>query len=288
MVRSANKEDLAQVAALAAQLWQEHTAQELLEAFSVALEAGNSRFFLIDTEGQPAGFAQCQLRQDYVEGTQTSPVGYLEGIFVREGFRHRGFAVPCCKRARLGPESRAVRSSPATAPRKTSPASAFIERWNLKKRAGSSVSSSACDRPRVCLPYQRGAAWRKRIAPLGRSPFPSLHAPVRSSPCLSPPACRTADPGHPFDQGAARSRRATAAALPRFLCNGRPSPSPRRKKRPGRPLLAGRLEHEPGLTPFLAKRRGCMRCKWSISISVAYRLSCFAFQNASSQQRRRL
>lgn len=33
MVRSANKEDLAQVAALAAQLWQEHTAQELLEAF---------------------------------------------------------------------------------------------------------------------------------------------------------------------------------------------------------------------------------------------------------------
>lgn len=92
MVRSANKEDLAQVAALAAQLWQEHTAQELLEAFSAALKAGNSRFFLIEAEGEPAGFAQCQLRQDYVEGTQTSPVGYLEGIFVREGFRHRGFA----------------------------------------------------------------------------------------------------------------------------------------------------------------------------------------------------
>lgn len=38
------------------------------------------------------GFAQCQLRHDYVEGTETSPVGYLEGIFIREGFRHRGFA----------------------------------------------------------------------------------------------------------------------------------------------------------------------------------------------------
>ena len=37
-------------------------------------------------------FAQCQLRRDYVEGTETSPVGYLEGIYVREDFRRRGVA----------------------------------------------------------------------------------------------------------------------------------------------------------------------------------------------------
>ena len=40
----------------------------------------------------PVGFAECQLRYDYVEGTDSSPVGYLEGIFVKEEFRHRGFA----------------------------------------------------------------------------------------------------------------------------------------------------------------------------------------------------
>lgn len=40
----------------------------------------------------PIGFAQCQLRCDYVEGTSTSPVGYLEGIFVKEGYRNRGYA----------------------------------------------------------------------------------------------------------------------------------------------------------------------------------------------------
>ena len=38
------------------------------------------------------GFAQCQLRRDYVEGTETSPVGYLEGIYVVEECRKKGIA----------------------------------------------------------------------------------------------------------------------------------------------------------------------------------------------------
>ena len=38
------------------------------------------------------GFAQCQLRHDYVEGTDSSPVGYLEGIYVIPSCRHRGIA----------------------------------------------------------------------------------------------------------------------------------------------------------------------------------------------------
>ena len=38
------------------------------------------------------GFAQCQLRHDYVEGTDSSPVGYLEGIYVASAYRHRGIA----------------------------------------------------------------------------------------------------------------------------------------------------------------------------------------------------
>ena len=35
---------------------------------------------------------QCQLRNDYVEGTKTSPVGYLEGIYVLDEYRKRGYA----------------------------------------------------------------------------------------------------------------------------------------------------------------------------------------------------
>ena len=40
----------------------------------------------------PVGFAQCGLRSDYVEGTESSPVGYLEGIFVKEQYRKQGYA----------------------------------------------------------------------------------------------------------------------------------------------------------------------------------------------------
>ncbi len=38
------------------------------------------------------GFAHCSLRHDYVEGTDSSPVGYLEGIFVLEEYRRCGIA----------------------------------------------------------------------------------------------------------------------------------------------------------------------------------------------------
>ncbi|MBQ8967813.1 MAG: GNAT family N-acetyltransferase [Ruminococcus sp.] len=37
-------------------------------------------------------FAQCGLRTDYAEGTESSPVGYLEGIFVNEEYRRHGHA----------------------------------------------------------------------------------------------------------------------------------------------------------------------------------------------------
>ena len=46
-------------------------------------------FFIKYVQGTPVGFAQCQLRYDYVEGTGTGTVGYLEGIFVKEEYRHK-------------------------------------------------------------------------------------------------------------------------------------------------------------------------------------------------------
>ena len=58
----------------------------------IALDTGSTAIFLAEREGEAIGFAQCQLRRDYVEGTCSSPVGYLEGIFVREEYRTRGVA----------------------------------------------------------------------------------------------------------------------------------------------------------------------------------------------------
>lgn len=52
----------------------------------------DAAFFLAYAEGTAIGFAQSQLRRDYVEGTQFSPVGYLEGIYVADNYRKKGVA----------------------------------------------------------------------------------------------------------------------------------------------------------------------------------------------------
>lgn len=43
-------------------------------------------------EGGVLGIAEASLRRDYVNGCETSPVAFLEGIYVREGQRKRGVA----------------------------------------------------------------------------------------------------------------------------------------------------------------------------------------------------
>lgn len=57
-----------------------------------AIESENSEIFLCYDEENAIGFAVCSLRHDYVEGTNSSPVGYLEGIFVKEEYRNIGLA----------------------------------------------------------------------------------------------------------------------------------------------------------------------------------------------------
>ena len=91
MVREAGKGDEKALAELMLLLWPEHSEAELLAECEAFMEDENAGFFLKYEQGVPAGFAQCQLRHDYVEGTRTSPVGYLEGIFVREEYRRRGY-----------------------------------------------------------------------------------------------------------------------------------------------------------------------------------------------------
>ena len=92
MIRQAATEDLSILAGLAVQMWKEHSVQELIDDFSEIMSKEDARFFLKYDQDSPVGFAQCQLRHDYVEGTDSTPVGYLEGIFVKEEFRHKGYA----------------------------------------------------------------------------------------------------------------------------------------------------------------------------------------------------
>ena len=92
MVLKAQKEDLEILADLAVLMWDSHSVGELIAKFSEIISNDKSQFFLKYENDIPIGFAQCQLRYDYVEGTTTTPVGYLEGIFIKNGYRNKGYA----------------------------------------------------------------------------------------------------------------------------------------------------------------------------------------------------
>lgn len=92
MVHKAEKKDIGIIANLAVLLWKNHSVNDLINEFSKSYSQGKTQFFLKYENGIPVGFAQCQLRYDYVEGTENSPVGYLEGIFVKESCRNKGYA----------------------------------------------------------------------------------------------------------------------------------------------------------------------------------------------------
>ena len=80
------------IAEMAVQLWSSHTVDELEKEFADLLNDGRTAFFIKFVNDVPVGFAQCSLRNEYVEGTSSSPVGYLEGIFVCEKYRNKGIA----------------------------------------------------------------------------------------------------------------------------------------------------------------------------------------------------
>ncbi len=92
VIRKAEEKDLAAAAAMASELWPEAAPESLLPEFRALLESGEGAAFLASENGRETGFAQVQLRHDYVEGTETSPVGYLEGVYVRAEARGRGVA----------------------------------------------------------------------------------------------------------------------------------------------------------------------------------------------------
>lgn len=92
MIQKAETADLAALAELACRLWPEHSVEEMQAEIADIIAKPDAAFFLAYREDTAVGFAQCQLRYDYVEGTESSPVGYLEGIYVAELYRKQGLA----------------------------------------------------------------------------------------------------------------------------------------------------------------------------------------------------
>nr|WP_313709160.1 aminoglycoside 6'-N-acetyltransferase [Brucella intermedia] len=81
-------------------LWPDTSLEQHLQEIYETLDQEDPdavTFIAESAGGQIAGFAEAALRRDYVNGCGTSPVLFLEGIYVSPEYRQRGTARLLCE-----------------------------------------------------------------------------------------------------------------------------------------------------------------------------------------------
>lgn len=91
IIRKATTADSLALAELACYMWGGFPDEREPEFAALTASPEAACFLALDGD-KAVGFAQCQLRHDYVEGCNTSPVGFLEGVYVDDDHRRSGVA----------------------------------------------------------------------------------------------------------------------------------------------------------------------------------------------------
>jgi aminoglycoside 6'-N-acetyltransferase I len=79
--------------ALRRRLWPDYEAADLAgDLDRILADPDAANFIARDDAGAAIGFAEAMVRHDYVNGCETSPVAFVEGIYVVESARGRGVA----------------------------------------------------------------------------------------------------------------------------------------------------------------------------------------------------
>jgi aminoglycoside 6'-N-acetyltransferase I len=84
--------NLKELTALTLMLWKECDYTEELENSKAILKSKQETAFLLEKQQQYIGFILLSMRTDYVEGTRSTPVAYIEGLFIIPKQRKRGYA----------------------------------------------------------------------------------------------------------------------------------------------------------------------------------------------------
>lgn len=125
-IRRAKADQWGEAASMALLLWPSHPKEELEQEFQALLQNPDAAVFFAYEGNVLAGFAQCGLRRDYVEGSSTSPTGYLEGIFVLTGYREGAWQKRCWQNVKSGAGKKAAVKWVPIAHWKTGKAGSFI------------------------------------------------------------------------------------------------------------------------------------------------------------------
>lgn len=93
IIQKIKKEDFDAWLKMGLLLWPKHSTDELKKEFQDILKSKIEETFICkEDKCNYAGFINISLRYEYVPGAKSSPVGYVEGIFVKEQYRKKGIA----------------------------------------------------------------------------------------------------------------------------------------------------------------------------------------------------
>lgn len=92
MIKKISYQYLDEVINLMLQLWPNNSFNELKEEVKDIINNEKQTIFVKLINNLVVGFSEVSLRYDYVEGTATIPVGYLEGIYVLDDYRNKGIS----------------------------------------------------------------------------------------------------------------------------------------------------------------------------------------------------
>lgn len=88
----ASEDNLNDLVDMAFELWPDNDYEELKKEILDTWKHPDHEFFLAKTDEEYIGFVYVSMRNDYVEGSSSSPVGYLEGIYVKFNYRNKNIA----------------------------------------------------------------------------------------------------------------------------------------------------------------------------------------------------
>ncbi|WP_338771330.1 aminoglycoside 6'-N-acetyltransferase [Massilia sp. METH4] len=73
-------------------LWSDGSATEHLAEMQAFIDEPGKFAQLVaySSDGEPAGFVEAAVRHDYVNGTESTPVAFLEGLYVAPPYRRQG------------------------------------------------------------------------------------------------------------------------------------------------------------------------------------------------------
>ena len=114
-------------------LWP-HAKKTLKKEFEADLKSDKYKSFLAQNEdGQYLGFINLSLRSDYVQGASSSPVGYVEGIYVKPKYRKQGIAKELIKQAKKWAKKQGCKELGSDAELKNTVSQKFHKNLGFKK-----------------------------------------------------------------------------------------------------------------------------------------------------------